>query len=352
MTVRPQISGQPGGILFLADAPGAEDDIKGRPLVGGEGFLLARALRMASLTDPSAVPSEFEPSLLGETRRLLWERRAHSFAYVLPEQPPRNADLKALRALYTDQVDEDLGVLLHLTRPNVVVTMGDLALWSVTNETSSEQWRGAPRSGSFGLKVLPTYPLDRVQQSYKLLGPLVADLMKVRHEAQFPEVRPTEVALWLEPDLGDLARFRRNHIDTSDLLTVDIETSLGQVVCIQFGTSGTTGIVVPFVDYRKSNRSYWETEAQELAALIWVRDVLDCPIPKLMQNGQYDTIWLLDRLGMTVRNYRHDLRLMHHILQPELPKSLAFLGSLYTGMPRWKTKVQHGSQTDKRRDDA
>ena len=80
MTVRPQISGQPGGILFLADAPGAEDDIKGRPLVGGEGFLLARALRMASLTDPSAVPSEFEPSLLGETRRLLWERRAHSFA--------------------------------------------------------------------------------------------------------------------------------------------------------------------------------------------------------------------------------------------------------------------------------
>lgn len=360
--IRPQLSQTPGGILFLGDYPGDEEDIKGVPFIGATGHLLSRALRAANLTDPSQPAEGYEPSLFPEARRLLWERRAHSFAYVLPEQPSRevrgmlaSAGPKRFAAWAQEQcvpeVEDRLGRALGHAMPNVIVTLGDLALWKMTGETSSDQWRGAPRSGWGGAKILPTYPLDRVMQQYKLFGPLIADLLKVAREAKFPEVRQVGVELWLEPRLPDLQAFWEQHIQTSDLITVDLETAVSQIVCIQFGTSATTAIVVPFVDYRKSSRSYWETEAEELAAWNWVREVLDCPVPKLLQNGTYDSYWLLERAGLTIRNYRHDTRLLHHILMPELPKSLAFMSSLYTSMNRWKSGVVHGSQAEKRRDD-
>jgi hypothetical protein len=193
------------------------------------------------------------------------------------------------------------------------------------------------------LKIFPTIPPERVLQQYKLLGVLIADLMKVRHEAAFPEIRALQVAVWLEPTLGDLDDFFLQHVRGSDLITIDIETAVGQIVCVQVGTSPTTALVLPFVDYRKPSRSYWGTEHDELTAWQWLAQVLDTPQPKLLQNGAaYDIFWLLDRAGLSVRNYRHDLRLVHHILQPELPKSLAFMGSMYTNMPKWKASVEHG----------
>jgi uracil-DNA glycosylase len=347
MTVRSQLADQPGGIFFLGDRPNDEAEIKGYPFVGSDGHLLARALRAAGLTDPSVPESDFARAPLAETRRLLWERRAHSFA-LMTSWP----------------VAEILSC-----RPNLVVTLGDRALEWLTGHSSTDEWRGAVRRVSEnapimkvtaseaerawlrGLKIFPTIPLERVLQQYKLLGVLIADLMKVKYEAAFPELRPLQIAVWLEPELDDLARFAREHVQGSDLITLDIETAVGQIVCVQIGTSPTCALVLPFVDYRKPSRSYWETEADELAAWQWLAQVLDTPQPKLMQNGAaYDVFWLLDRAGLPVRNYRHDLRLVHHILQPEWPKSLAFMG-MYTNLPRWKADVKHGhGGTEDKRD--
>jgi hypothetical protein len=250
--------------------------------------------------------------------------------------------------------------------PNIVVCLGALPLWLLTGHSSTDEWRGAVRSvpqdapimllaseaerrSLASLKLLPTYGLSRVNQQYKLLVPLVADLTKVRHEADFPEIRPLEIAVWLEPELVDLDRFYERHVATSDLITLDIETAVGQIVCVQVGTDPSTALVLPFVDYRKPSRSYWSTEWEELAAWEWLARVCETATAKLGQNfAAYDLFWLLDRAGTSVRNYRHDLRLIHHILQPELPKSLAFMGSMYTGMPKWKANVHHGGTDDKR----
>jgi hypothetical protein len=353
--IRPQVGRLDGGIYFLGDWPNDEAEIKGVPFVGADGHLLSRALRAANLTDPSQPAEGYEPTLFPEARRLLWERRAHSFSYVLPWRPDRETRAALAAAgpkRFSDWADahaplDPTAALLRHTCPNVVVPLGPLALWYMTERVSLDDWRGAPQQGRGGLKVLPTYAPDRVMQQYRLFGPLIADLMKVKHEALFAEVRPAEVALWLEPDLGDLEAFGRL-ISEADFLTIDIETAVGQIVCVQLGTDEHTALVLPFVDYRKPSRSYWGSEAEELRAWEWLRGVLANDTPKIMQNGQYDTFWLLEKAGITVRNYRHDLRLMYHILQPELPKSLAFMGALYTQMPRWKSGVRHGGTAEKR----
>lgn len=363
--IRQQLSEAQHGIFFLLDRPSDEDDIKGLPLVGSDGHLFSRALRASGLALPDDIPADFERAALGETRRLLWERRAHSFACLSScgalrdQQDVAEWLTPAAGNLLTASDLRREAEWLCRVRPNVLVPLGETALWSVTGRTSIDDWRGAvrlvapdapimnvataeQRTALSALKLLPTYPPERVLKQYKLLVPLIADLMKVRHEAASPEYTPSAVAVWLEPNLEDLEVFYRDHVAPSRLITLDIETAAGQIVCVQIGTDARTALVLPFVDYRKSDRSYW-AERDEQLAWDWLRQVLDTPQPKLGQNfAAYDAYWLLDKAGLGVRNYAEDLRLIHHILQPELPKSLAFMGSMYTDMPRWKTDVHHG----------
>jgi hypothetical protein len=41
-------------------------------------------------------------------------------------------------------------------------------------------------------------------------------------------------------------------------------------------------------------------------------------------------------MGFRVVNCAEDTMLMHHALFPELPKSLGFMGSIYTNEAAWK----------------
>jgi hypothetical protein len=56
-----------------------------------------------------------------------------------------------------------------------------------------------------------------------------------------------------------------------------------------------------------------------------------------MQNGLYDSQYLLDApIDIRLRNWHDDTAILHHALQPELPKALGTLASLYLNEPSWK----------------
>ena len=79
------------------------------------------------------------------------------------------------------------------------------------------------------------------------------------------------------------------------------------------------------------------SRATERRAWDAVRAILHNPVPKLGQNfGSFDAPWLLSRMGIRVRNYCHDLRLLHKTLYPELPASLQFMGNSYSRQGSWK----------------
>ena len=394
--ILPQLSSTPGGILFIGEAPSDEECIKGRVLVGPTGNLLARSLRAADLLSVDDPPTNYEPHLPGETRRMLWTRRLHSFTNVFDEQLPDNEvktwcwpakdekEWQATKPTVTLTGLHGAGWLRpeyyhHLARlraeilkvrPNIIVPLGGTALWSVFGLNMIDAYRGAVRlmhpsapvmvvsTGRLGetidpeenaylgsIKILPTYHPAFLFKQYKRFSTLIGDLIKVKREADFPEIRPEQIELWLEPTLGDLRAFSELHVARSELLSIDIETSGNQIVCVGISTDRSTGLVVPFVDYRQPSRSYWPSETDELAAWQWLAGVLDNDIPKLMQNGGgFDVYRFLVDAGLPVRNYRHDLRLVHHVLFPELPKSLAYMGKTYTDLPAWKANVQHGDQ--------
>jgi hypothetical protein len=62
----------------------------------------------------------------------------------------------------------------------------------------------------------------------------------------------------------------------------------------------------------------------------------------------YDLHHLWRNYGISVRNAEEDTMLLHHALQPESPKGLDFLGSVYTDEAAWKLMRQRGKTTIKR----
>lgn len=226
--------------------------------------------------------------------------------------------------------------------PNLIVCLGNTALWALAGTTGVGKLRGVTMQSTHtisGYKILPTYHPAGILREYANRPVAVADLIKAGREQHFPEVRRPKCEIWIEPALEDMETFRDNFIRGCSLLSIDIETSGNQITCIGFAPSIDRALVVPFFDERAAGRSYWPDHSTELEAWAFVRDVCQDPtIPKLFQNGLFDIAFLLKSMGIGVRGATHDSMLEHHALQPESLKGLAFLGSLYTDHGPWKSE--------------
>jgi DNA polymerase I-like protein with 3'-5' exonuclease and polymerase domains len=173
---------------------------------------------------------------------------------------------------------------------------------------------------------------------------VVADLMKAKREAEFPDIRYPQVLALVRPSIPEMYQWWKEHGDSTHL-AFDIETTKGQIRNIGFATSRSHAINIPFI---VQDRSYWPTLCGELAAWQFVQMVLDSPAIKVAQNALYD-IQYLWRMGLRIRNYREDTMLQHHAIYPEMQKGLGFLGSIYTAHPSWK--LLRGKAEELKRDD-
>lgn len=357
-------------IAFVTEAPGGEETDAGRvlgtlpvPLVGPSGRLFARMLRAAGLARPDAPPAGWRPELerLG-LRRMLWARQDHWIGHVWPE---RLAD-DALSSIFAGAAEAragdfndrdyfarghgwlrpahrhalgDLGAALGAWAPDVVVTLGPGALWAFTGHTTVGEARGIPTRSTRALPgclVVPTLHPSHVLADFTMMGTVIEDIERAADVARNGLTQVSR-QLVIEPSLTAMRQWWQDHGAGADSLSVDIETTRGQVSCVGFASDPTNAICVPFADWRQPTRSYWPTLDAEMEAWGMVSDWLGSSIRKVFQNGLFDVSYLHGRLGLGVVNYSEDTRLMQHILHPELPKSLAFMGSTYARPPgAWK----------------
>lgn len=234
-------------------------------------------------------------------------------------------------------------------RPNLIIALGNTATWALLRNTGITKIRGTVTTGTLvpGVKILPTYHPAAVLRQWNLRAVTVLDLAKGKRENAFAELRRPRRSVWIEPSLADLGAFWERHLRSARRISFDIETATGQITCIGFSPEPDAAIVVPFVDSRSPSGSYWQSAEEEALAWAFVRRVLDHPAPKIAQNGIYDLHFLWRGYGITVRNCEDDTMLLHHALQPESPKGLAFLGSVYTDEASWKLMRQK-TETRKR----
>lgn len=258
---------------------------------------------------------------------------------------------KYVRREFEAELDR-LGEEILAIDPNLIVCLGNTALWALAGRTGVSKLRGTTSSSTHcvsGYKLLPTYHPAAVLREWSHRPTVIFDLMKARREAEFPEVRRPACEIWIEPQIEDIENFNRDYVIGCDLLSVDIETSGTRVTCIGYAPTANRAIVIPFDDIRKKGGCYWPTKQDEVRAWQLVREVLENPtIPKLLQNGAYDFSFLWRAYGIGVRNCAEDTMLLSHSLQPESLKGLGYLGSLYTDFGSWK--VDHKNQQTIKRD--
>src|SRR5262249_14527951 len=154
-----------------------------------------------------------------------------------------------------------------------------------------------------GAKILPTFHPSFVLRQYKSKGTVVADLRKALTESagDLETLILSKRNLILEPSLAEIADFCREVVHHGDgPFALDIETAKGQITHFGVAADAERAICIPFVDFRRPDRSYWldwESEAKAWLAVEWICNL---PQPKVFQNGPYDCFYLM-RAGIPVR---------------------------------------------------
>lgn len=232
--------------------------------------------------------------------------------------------------------------------PNLVIAMGNAACWALLGQTKISDLRGYIDWSFKGLplmnagcnldvKILPTYHPAAVLRNQVLRTTCIADYRKAKTEATFPEIRrPERWILQIDPTENGIRQgyewFNRPATSYSN----DIETWRNLISIVGFARSPSDSLVIVFRDEDKpDNPNYWPTPELEFEAWKLVIHGLSTPQPKIYQNGVFDISHFL-RMGIMPRNVKHDTMLWHHSWLPELPKSLGYLGSIYTSDVAWK----------------
>lgn len=324
-------------IALVGEAWGQEEERERAPFVGISGYILTKMLEEAGIHRADCyLTNVFNVWPRGkekpEVLNLCGPRDT-----ALPGYPAL-AKSKYVRAEYEGELVRLQAELLEVN-PNIIIAVGGTALWALTGAPGIAKRRGTVCASTHcvsGFKVLGTYHPAAVMRQWELRAVTVLDLAKALRESTFPEVVRPSREVWIEPDLEDMEKFYELHLANCDRLSADIETIGIQISCIGFAPTTNLALVVPFIDPRRAKGSYWPSRASELEAWNFVKRVLDLPCPKTFQNGLFDISVLWRSYRIKVRNPGEDCMLLHHALQPESPKALAFLGSIYTGEASWK----------------
>ena len=365
-------------MVLVGEAWGAAEEETGQPFVGESGKLLFQILGDAM---PTIAPELHEQIMSQQQYGHSWlSLRDEWFAVagialtnVLAFRPKDNkldnicckkAELphgydypaiahgKYLLSEYLPELSrlfEELGQW----RPNLVVALGNTATWALLRATNIGSIRGAiTEVGGFcgnisGIKTLPTYHPAGVLRQWGWRPIVVADFIKASRECQFPEIRRPQRAIIVNPSIEEVEAWTSSALSSASILSCDIETEFQQIKCVGFARSRSDAIVIPFVDKKHKEWSYWEEQWIERRAWDCVEKLLSCSVPKLFQNGMYDLQYLL-RYGLHCNAIEHDTMLLHHSIFPEMKKGLGFLGSIYTAEASWKLMRNRKADTEKR----
>lgn len=333
-------------IMAIGEAPGEQEELSGIPFFGPAGQEFDRLCLEAGfkrselyLTNVLRTRPPFN-----KLEALCVQKKDLPGSYTLPP-------LSTGKYLHPDLLPEldRLRSEIAEVKPWLVLTLGNTALWGILGQTGITKLRGTIQPGPGGYKVLPTYHPSAVLRQWDLRPILLADLIKARYESEFPEIRRPQRSLLINPTLEEIRETYEVCKHEAKIIATDVETKKGQITSCSFSWRKDFAIVIPFVDLRQPDRSFWRSLAEECQAWLQVQAFLALPQPKLFQNGLYD-IQYYRRHGLHIENILHDTMLLHHAMYPEMLKGLGFLGSVYTNEASWKLLRQR-SDDDLKRDE-
>jgi uracil-DNA glycosylase family 4 len=315
-------------IAIVGEAPGAEEELTGRPFIGSSGKLLDDMLARVGIARGACYVTnvvKFRPP--GNDFKLMYDKGRPS------------ALLESSRQGLLDELEK--------VKPNVTILLGKEALIAVTGKSSLDSWRGSVLMGARGLKCLATYHPAYILRVYEDRALAELDLKKALAESTSPELHLPQKHFIVNPTFDQVIEYIANLKHARAPVGFDIETVGSRVRCLGLSNSKDSAICIPFmsspmsvhagnghtllaIDPKGGLSSHWSLE-QERAILVALDGLLgDETIPKIAQNFPFDASFLCREFGLDVQGLELDTMVAFHCCYCELPKGLDTLVSVFT----------------------
>lgn len=304
-------------IVLVGESPGAEEVRLKRPFIGPSGDKLTEVI-----------------TKLGVYRE---EVKLANLCHYRPE----GNDFSTL--LDTPQLEEGIKELheyLLMHKPKIIVTLGNYPTFFLTGKGKRKKVTGkqivtgiySHRSsilpcilpGLDDVKVVPTFHPSYVLRDRSIYPIFKFDMEKAFKEKDIKGFNYPERNFIINPKGMDLWEWTEK-LSQAEYLAVDIETVIDStyILCVGFAIDNKTCVVLVndgTVDYMNS-----------------LHKILSSKAKKIFHFGSFDSEQL--RLnGFVTQNYAFDTLTAQHALNPEFPRSLAFLTSLYSRQPYYKSE--------------
>lgn len=322
----------PAQIMIVGEAPGEREVMQGQPFVGASGDELGRMLSEAGIM-----------------------RNMCFITNVVRVRPPGN-DIGAFIAQRKKDITgshvqvggkfvmpcvrDGIQLLkreIEMCRPNVIIAVGNVALWALTGQEGIVSWRGSVMECTLDTaldyhpKVIPTYHPSAILRQWNWRPIAVHDLRRVKRQSTSRDITRPRYDFIIRPSYEDTMAVLYQLYSQLDVregkLAVDIETRAGHIACLGIAWSSTEAICIPFMCVDKPE-GYWreDEEANIIFALYQILTHKNCHV--VGQNFLYDAQYIL-RWFHFIPNVKRDTMLAQHSMFGNLPKGLDYLSSLY-----------------------
>lgn len=324
-------------IMLIGEAPGADEQLQGRPFVGVSGEILRGMCKTAGIDFAQTYRTNVfhKRPQNNQIETFCDEGRENA----IPGYPAlfRGQYVNAVHAPELARLEEEILAV----NPNVIVPLGNTPLWALLREPPKiSATRGRTQYASIRgkqFKIVPTFHPAYIARTWKDRVIAIQDLIKARLQSEFRDIRLPSRHVLIDPTMQEVRDFFREHVDPAKIVCMDVETSHRQITVCGIATSPHVGIVVPFWDSRKESNSYWDDPKDEAECVALFRSLLaNAEIEKIHQNGMYDMSYYVDNWKARCMGMSEDTMLLQHAMWPELKKGLGDLSSVHTDEAAWK----------------
>jgi uracil-DNA glycosylase len=322
----------PARIMIVGEAPGEEEVRKGEPFVGSSGIELNKMLGKAGI-------ARGECFVTNVARERPQNNDIEQFIYWNKTKIP--SGFTPYRSVHvTREILEGLELLrleIDTVKPNIVVAVGNCALWALTGKWGITKWRGSMLYSDdvFGAqhpcKVIPTLHPAAILRVWHDRATVINDL---RRAAQFRDGREYPKPKWnftIRPNFDQVWYCLQGLLKRLDQgpvrLSYDFETRAGHIACLGISWSLLDAICIPFMCVER-NTGYWDEESE--AQIVWlIYKVSTHPNAEIVgQNILYDSQYSW-RHWHHVPRVKQDTMISQHAIFSDLSKSLAYQASMY-----------------------
>lgn len=322
----PGVGNRSASIVLVGEQPGINEMRQGKPFVGASGHILNECLQEVGLARGDLY--------LTNTIKTL-EKPLEAFCVKPSKGAPYWTELAAEQ--HRMLKDEILRI-----GPNIVVAVGNVAMFALTNRWGIMKWRGSVIESTLlsGLKVMPCiHPAMVIHQHNELLKRQISfDLMRAKKESVTDRFTTIERQLRTAPSfLGTMEFLSECMMDglSGTVIDIDIEVDMitEEITCIAFANSPIDAMSIPFVDARGD----YFTPDQE--ADIWAAIAQIIEHPKITIRGQnfsFDLHYLMRSIGIKVQGKIHDTMIAQRTILPDFKSGLDYITSTRTDIPYYK----------------